>query len=79
LRFIISSPYKVCQKCIACYNEKGGEINILKVCLFPPTDEIASFAYNEKGGEISILKVCLFLPTDEITSFAYNKTANKKI
>ena len=52
---------------------------MLKVYLFPPTDEIASFAYNEKGGEISILKVCLFLPTDEITSFAYNKTANKKI
>ena len=49
MRFIISSPYKVCQKCIAWYNEKGGEINILKVCLFPPTDEIASFAYKLVG------------------------------
>jgi len=27
------------------YNKEGGEINILKVYLFQPTDEIASFAY----------------------------------
>jgi len=28
------------------YNKEGGEINILQVCLFLPTDEIAGFAYN---------------------------------
>jgi hypothetical protein len=31
------------------YNKEGGEINILKVYLFLPTDEIASFAYHKEG------------------------------
>ena len=34
--------------CVA-YNKEGGEMNIPKVYLFPPTDEIASFAYKLVG------------------------------
>ena len=42
------------------YNKEGSEINVLKVYLFQPTDEIASFAYNKEGGR-SVVKTQLLV------------------